>query len=96
MEYKVERYKFRIRSRGRSADFHGRILVDEDNLLSLEVWATSSDHAKIRLEVAPVKQRAKLWKLFHSLCESRGTEAIEYKNLDVAGAQWEPMPGIKK
>ncbi len=95
MEYQVERYKFRLRWNNRIGDYHGRILIDEDKLVSLQVWMRNHHNAKVQLEVAPVKQRAKMWKLFHSLCEARGTDPLEYKDIDSPGAGWIPIPGAK-
>ena len=95
MEYQVERYKFRLRRHKRTADYHGRILIDEDKLHSLQIWMTNVHNAKIRLEVAPVKQRKKLWQLFQALCEARGTEPLEYIDIDEVGAAWKPVPETK-
>ncbi len=95
MESKVERYVFRVLYRRETHQFGGRIVEDEDGRFSLQMWATSPQHANILVEVAPVDDRDDLWPLFHKAANHRGMTVSEYRVDPSAGADWKMVPGAQ-
>ena len=92
METKVERYTFRFKIRQLVAECDGRILIDEDEMFSMQVWLRTAEHATVRLEVEPVETREALWPLFRAVCGHRGYAPVEMRSLDGRLGPWVPIP----
>lgn len=93
MESKVQRYVFRVLYRRETHQFTGRIVEHEDGRFSLQMWATSPQHANILIEVAPVDERDDVWPLFHKAANHRGMTISEYRPEPLAGEDWQMVPG---
>lgn len=95
MERQVERYKFRLQWHGESGEVGGRVVIEEDAQLRLQIWMHTSLNANILLEVGPVQAREVIWPLFRKLCEYKGIVPLEFRRVELpTGPEpWLPIPG---
>ncbi len=95
MERTAETMQFLLRHGEQSAEVQGRILIDEEEeTLLLQVSMSLGNHPRLLLEVGPVDDRQRLWRLFQSLCEYRGLEFLRWRLRDEREWRDPPTPSL--